>query len=138
MEHFDGSGWPVHKSGEEITQAGRIVAIANTFDELYNGRGLLFGRKPMKIYEVVEYIQNNAGTLFDPEIADEFVKHAIVFPNGSIVKLSDGRKGIVINQNPNLIARPIIRVTHGTNGRPAFGLVNLLEDMSLVINDIEI
>jgi HD-GYP domain-containing protein (c-di-GMP phosphodiesterase class II) len=138
MERYDGTGFPTRKKEDGIHQAAKIIAIANAFDELCSGRSITFGKKPMKIYEVVEYIQSNIGTLFDPEIAGMFVKHALLFPNGTIVRLSDGSKGIVINQNEGLTARPIIRLMEDGSGKPSLRVVNLLENMSLVINDIEV
>ena len=138
MERIDGKGFPLRKSGEKIMPAGKILAIANMFDELFSGTNMEYGQAPMRIYEVVEYIQNHAGTAFDAELAEEFAKHAIVFPNGTVVKLSNGKKGIVINQNPDFIARPIIKITQSADGTPDLGLVNMMEDLSLIVEDIEV
>jgi len=135
MQHkecFDGSGFPKNTNSGDISQTARIVAIADIFDELLRGKGMA-SDKPLHIHQIIEYIQNHAGSAFDPELAKAFAKHAILFPNGIIVKLNDGRKGIVINQNLDAVARPIIRMTHDTNE-----IVNLLEDSSLVIEDIEL
>jgi len=137
MERYDGNGFPSHKTGEETTLAAKIMAIADTFDTLHNGLRI-DGLKPMKIYEIIEFIQNNSGTAYDPDVVDVFVNNAQVFPNGTMVKLSNGCKGIVVNQNHNLMTRPIVRITHSAEGKIEFGMVNLLEDMSLVVDDIEL
>lgn len=139
MERHDGTGFPLRKADTNIIQASKIVAIANTFDELFSGTGMEFGKTPMKVYEIVEYIQSNAGTMFDPEIATEFAKNAVIFPNGTVVKLSDGRKGIVVNQNSGFTARPIVRITHNPDASKAsLNMANMMEDLSLTIEDIEI
>jgi len=138
MEHFDGTGFPTRKKEDEIVMSAKIVAIANMFDELFSGRGMEFGNRTMKIHEVIEYIQSHSGSIFDHELTDEFVKHAIAFPSGSIVKLADGRKGIVANQNAESASRPIIRITHDVTNKPTYYTLNLMEDLSVEIADIEI
>ncbi|MCL2398956.1 MAG: hypothetical protein FWC91_04310 [Defluviitaleaceae bacterium] len=107
-EHYDGSGFPFHKKEDEITLPAKIVAVANTFEKLLFGRDPEFG--PMKIYEIIKYILQKAGTLFDPDVVAKFIRHLVIFPNGTVVNLNNGNMGIVVRQNPGKISRPIVRL----------------------------
>ena len=112
-ERYDGSGFPGKKQGEEITLAAKIVAVANAFEKLYFGRDPELGN--MKIFDIVRHILQGAGKAFDPAVVSVFIKHLIIFPNGTVVKLNDGSTGIVERQNPGQIARPVVRIKRDGN-----------------------
>jgi two-component system response regulator RpfG len=62
-ERWDGSGYPDRLSGEDIPLPARIVAVADVFDALTSERPYKRAWSPD---EALEYMQENAGTLFDP------------------------------------------------------------------------
>lgn len=128
-ENYDGTGFPLSKYEEDTPLSAQIIAIANTFDELFSIRKL-------RTYEIVEWIQKHSGTIFNPKLVKMFAKNTIPYPNGTIVYLNDGRTGIVIEQNPHFVARPVVRIIHSATGKP--NKVNLLEDLTLAIDDIDI
>ncbi len=68
-ERFDGKGYPKGLKGEEISLAGRVVAIADTFDAMTTDRPY---RKKLAIEEAMKEIHHCAGTQFDPQLANEF------------------------------------------------------------------
>ncbi len=68
-EKWDGSGYPAGLCGEEIPQAGRIVAVADVFDALTSIRPY---KKAWPLDEAVDYVRDNAGTHFDPAIVAQF------------------------------------------------------------------
>ena len=70
-EWWDGSGYPQGLSGEQIPLAARIFAIVDAWDALISNRPYrkAWGRK-----EALAHIINQAGTHFDPEVVDAFVK----------------------------------------------------------------
>ena len=57
--------------GEEIPEAGRIVAIADTFDALTTVRPY---KEAWPIDEALSYLQENAGARFDPHMVDVFIE----------------------------------------------------------------
>lgn len=83
-ERMDGSGYPRHKRGEEISLLGRIFAIADVWDALRN-RGddiadrLNGFRKYYKTKwndgDIQNFFQMNAGILFDEELAEILLSH---------------------------------------------------------------
>jgi two-component system response regulator RpfG len=71
-ERFDGSGYPAGLKGRDIPLKARIVALADVFDALTSER--LY--KPAWEWErAVEYIVDQKGKHFDPELVDVFVLH---------------------------------------------------------------
>jgi len=70
-EKWDGSGYPHGLVQAAIPQSGRIVAVADVFDALTSSRPY---KKAWSVNDAVAFIQDNAGTHFDPEVATHFSK----------------------------------------------------------------
>ena len=70
-ERFDGTGYPDHLKGKDIPENARIVCIADAFDAMSSDRCY---RKALSIESIREEIEKGAGTEFDPEYAEVFIK----------------------------------------------------------------
>ena len=70
-EHWDGSGYPRQLKGTAIPLAARIFAVVDVWDGMTSDRRY---RPALPRDEVVEYIQQQSGKLFDPVIVDEFIQ----------------------------------------------------------------
>ena len=70
-ECWDGTGYPKGLKGNDIPLAARIVKIVDVFDAMISERRY---KKPIPLDETLDYIQNNAGTAFDPDIVSVFMK----------------------------------------------------------------
>ncbi len=70
-EWFDGGGYPRGLSGQNIPLVGRIVSIADAYDAMTSDRAY---RRALKHEVAVGEIERCAGTQFDPELSDAFVK----------------------------------------------------------------
>ncbi|MDD2620156.1 MAG: diguanylate cyclase [Syntrophomonadaceae bacterium] len=70
-EHWDGNGYPLSLKGQDIPKISRIVAIADAYDVMMNGRPY---RKAISKEKALTEIQRCAGTQFDPDIAVKFVE----------------------------------------------------------------
>jgi putative nucleotidyltransferase with HDIG domain len=68
-ERWDGSGYPQGLSGEKIPLAARIFAVIDVWDALLSDRSY---RKAWPEEKVREYIQEQAGVLFDPKVVEAF------------------------------------------------------------------
>jgi cyclic di-GMP phosphodiesterase len=64
-EHWDGSGYPLQKRGEQISIGGRILCAADAFDAMTSKRAW---RERMAPEEAVEHLRQVAGTLLDPRV----------------------------------------------------------------------
>jgi PAS domain S-box-containing protein len=69
-ERWDGSGYPQGLKGEEIPLFARLFAVVDVWDALSSDRPY---RKRIPLKEVVEYLQHEAGRLFDPYIVEKFL-----------------------------------------------------------------
>jgi putative two-component system response regulator len=68
-ERWDGKGYPNGLKGIEIPLQGRIMAIVDVYDALVSERPY---KKAFDDEEAVQIIMNNAGTHYDPVIAEVF------------------------------------------------------------------
>ena len=69
-ERWDGSGYPHGLKGEAIPLFARLFAVVDVWDALSSDRP---HRKRLPPEEVIEYIEQEAGRLFDPEIVKKFL-----------------------------------------------------------------
>jgi putative nucleotidyltransferase with HDIG domain len=72
-ERFDGSGYPQGKRGDEITLAGRIVAVADTLDSILSDRPYSRARP---LAAALAELDRCAGSHFDPAVVAAV--HALV------------------------------------------------------------
>lgn len=70
-EKWNGSGYPTKLKCDEIPLSARIMSIADVFDALVSPRCYKAPFPPEKAFSI---IQEDAGTHFDPVLADEFLK----------------------------------------------------------------
>ena len=68
-ERWDGGGYPAGCRGEEISLAGRIVAIADVFDALTHERPY---KRAWPVDEAVGEVLGQRGRQFDPDLLDVF------------------------------------------------------------------
>lgn len=70
-ERWDGRGYPAGLSGERIDFNARLVAVADSFDAMTSARA--YG--PAVGYEeAAEELERCAGTQFDPEVVNTFLR----------------------------------------------------------------
>jgi HD-GYP domain-containing protein (c-di-GMP phosphodiesterase class II) len=70
-ERFDGRGYPAKLSGHDIPLMGRIICLADCFDAMTSNRTY---RQALPLEVALLEIRRAAGTQFDPELADSFLK----------------------------------------------------------------
>ncbi len=70
-ERYDGRGYPNKLKGEEISIAGRILAVADTFDAMTSDRPY---RNGLPHQRVLDEIKEHGGSQFDPQIVGAFLK----------------------------------------------------------------
>ncbi|MHB0987252.1 MAG: PAS domain S-box protein [Bellilinea sp.] len=69
-EKWDGSGYPRGLKGEEIPLAARIFAVIDVWDALTSDRPY---RKAWSREQTLEYIREQSGSHFDPQIVEVFL-----------------------------------------------------------------
>ena len=71
QERWDGTGYPQALKGEKIPLLSRIIAVVDAYDAMTQDRPY---RRSMTREAALAEIMSNAGTQFDPTIAQIFVK----------------------------------------------------------------
>ena len=69
-ERYDGTGYPENLKGEEIPLLTRITTVADSFDAMFSKRPY---KENYTIDHIINEIENNKNTQFDPVIADAFL-----------------------------------------------------------------
>ena len=73
-EKWNGEGYPEHLAGKSIPLAARIFSIIDVWDALTSDRPY---RKAWSKDAALEYIREQSGQYFDPEIVKVFLKRVI-------------------------------------------------------------
>ncbi|MGL4818378.1 MAG: HD-GYP domain-containing protein, partial [Bacilli bacterium] len=107
-ERLDGSGYPHGKSGEEISEFAQILAVVDVYDALTSHR--VYRQRTFLPFEAMQLIEQDVGTKFSQRVFSTFKQAIILFPNGTVVTLNDGRRGVVFKQNSRQAERPIVRI----------------------------
>lgn len=80
-ERWDGTGYPDHKRGEDISLAARIVAVADVYDALTSKRPYKEAWSPERGLAAIE---SESGKHFDPRVVAAFVA---LYRDGAIERI---------------------------------------------------
>jgi len=69
-EKWDGTGYPLGLSGDDIPVGARLMALADVYDAMISRRHY---KEPIPVEEVVATITAGRGRHFDPDIVDAFL-----------------------------------------------------------------
>lgn len=106
-EWVDGKGYPDSITGDSLDTFSKIVSIC----DVYNVLTMQKMYKPaIPPYKSMQILAGEVNTHFDKEIAKVFQQVIGVYPNGTMVVLSDGIACRVIDQNPDFPIRPVLQV----------------------------
>lgn len=135
-EKLNGSGYPNHACSKYLHPFVRIVTIADVYDALTSDRCY---RNHWTAKKALDHLLEHSGTLYDTEFVRVFMQQISIYPNGSIVRLSNGYLAIVKDQNKNTAERPIVRVIADSNGCAITAYeLDLLSELSITIIDSEL
>jgi len=70
-EHWDGTGYPQGLKGKEIPLVARIFAVIDVFNAITSERPY---SKPWPVDKAIDYIREQSGQHFDPEVVNMFLK----------------------------------------------------------------
>lgn len=102
-EKIDGSGFPMHQKIKEVEC--KIIQICDFFDCQISGMEC----KRTSVQSAIEYLQSNAGIMYDENIVNQFVSMIAKYPVGTTVKTNEEKQGVVISQTKDP-GKPIIMI----------------------------
>ncbi|NIM90452.1 MAG: HD domain-containing protein [Candidatus Aminicenantes bacterium] len=114
-ERIDGTGYPEGKTGEEISEYAKIVAIVEVYEAITHPRP--YHRNIP--YEGARMIVQEAKSSFEPEFVKLFLNYITPYPPGSLILLNNDEVGRVVHINEGLPLRPIVEIIYDSEGRPA-------------------
>jgi len=70
-EHYDGTGYPAGRKGDEIMVGARIIHLADAFEAMTSPRS--YRKVPLSKSDAIAEISRNINTQFDPKVAEAFL-----------------------------------------------------------------
>lgn len=87
-ERWDGRGYPVGLSGEDIPLLSRVLAVTDAYDAMTESR---IYRDPIPKHMAIEEIRRCSGTQFDPDVVDAFLRITETWDEGDDPENEPGR-----------------------------------------------
>ncbi|SEF71097.1 PilZ domain-containing protein [Billgrantia desiderata] len=85
-ERPDGSGYPMGKRGEQLSELIRLVAVIKAINKLMHARNGVPPRSPLDAYRKI----HEADTAYDKTVLVEYIQVYGLYPIGSLAKFSGG------------------------------------------------
>ncbi len=95
-ERINGSGFPQHLRGDKIPLLAKIAGIVTFYDEVTNPRGV---SDPIAPSRAVSRLYEVRGIEFQEDLVVEFIRAIGLYPTGTLVELTTGEVGVVVEQN---------------------------------------
>ena len=111
----DGSGYPNLQDGEPISASGKLLGLADYFDELL-AEGNTSGSFPVALAIRRMYQEAQKGK-FPVLIVEAMIRVFGVYPVGTFVQLSTGEEALVVQQNPEVSLKPHVKIIRARNGQ---------------------
>ncbi|HNV60941.1 MAG TPA: HD-GYP domain-containing protein [Rhodoferax sp.] len=110
-EKTDGSGYPKGLKADQISLFAKMGAVCDVYDAITSNRPYKLGWDPAEsLRKMAEWANGH----FDGKVFQAFVKSLGIYPIGSLVKLTSGRLGVVIEQTGKSLTTPTVKVFFST------------------------
>ena len=103
-ERMDGTGYPHHLPGDQISRLARMGAICDVYDAITSNRPYKSGWDPAQSIARMASWKGH----FDPTLFAAFVQSLGIYPTGSLVRMASGKLAVVVEQNPLSLTSPVV------------------------------
>lgn len=126
-ERLDGSGFPKQLMGDKIPLLGKIAGIVTFYDTVVSPRGATVPLAPSR---AVSQLYEQRNSKFQEDLVVEFIRAIGLYPTGTLVELSTGEVGVVVEQNFDRRLKPKIMIVLDAMKEPMASsrLFDLAED----------
>ncbi len=91
-ERMDGSGYPGHRSGEQLHALMRLAAIVDVADALGRDRP---DRAALPVHQIHQHLRQSPGQ-FDPRWVERYIAHFGAWPVGTLLRFPGGELAWVL------------------------------------------
>lgn len=113
-ERYNGCGYPYRMAGDEISLAGRMAAIVDTYDAMTSDRPY---RPAISPAIALRQLYEQGGSQFDPGLVAAFVRTVGIYPVGTLVLLESGHLAVVDEVHHDNLLCPVVRIIYHTGRR---------------------
>jgi putative nucleotidyltransferase with HDIG domain len=112
----DLQGYPETRSSRDINLLSKIVAIADCYDALTTPR--VYRSKSYSAAEALGVMLDDCGTIFDPNLLNEFARFLTLYPIGTMVRLDTGETALVyrVSHEVETLDRPTAKILTDPSG----------------------
>jgi HD-GYP domain-containing protein (c-di-GMP phosphodiesterase class II) len=147
-ERSNGSGYPQGLAGDTITQFGKIIAAACSYDAQITDRPF---RQGLNGFTGMLMMLKEMNKLYDERVITALLNSISIYPLGNHVRLKNGAIGIVVDisddprfpvvkllldENLHMFKEPLIVVTREEEGLAVEGVLSDQEIQDLVSRDL--
>ncbi|MDU0353331.1 HD-GYP domain-containing protein [Paraglaciecola aquimarina] len=113
-ERLDGAGYPKQLDDHEISDFGRMIAIADTYDAITAHRCYKAGMPSKKALQI---LIKDSPHKYDQKLVMQFVKSVGIYPVGTLVKLNNEKIAMVLQQHPSESTKPKVKVFYSAKNQ---------------------
>ena len=124
-EKWNDEGYPMGHKGKEISLSSKMAAVCDVYDAITSDRCYKSAWDPA---EAMRMMAKWSSGHFDPRVFQAFVKGIGIYPVGSLVQLTSGRIGVVIEQGSRSLTTPKVNVFYST--RLIMRIMPIIVDLS--------
>lgn len=126
-ERLDGSGYPFQLKSDKISKFVRIIAVSDMFNAMASDTVYKEAMTPDKILEA---LYADAVYKIDKDVVQALLKVIHIYPEGTVVKLSNNRQAIVLESRKIAPTRPLVLLLNSTKR------IDLMEDLTVFIEQV--